>query len=253
VLINWFTFSAQILNFLLLLFLLKRFLYKPILRAMQEREKKIAVRMTEAETARQEALTLSGELEKEKESLRKTKERIVAEAGAEVRLWKETALERARREIDTLRRAWMDSVEAEKERFLKQLQTQVARQVIGISGKVLKDLANGDLETRVIDVFLEKVKVDWSEIEGKSFEAPNRVLVRSGFELKEDMKNRVRRGLEDLLPGKEAIDFTLDLEIGFGVQLVTGDWKVEWNLAWYMQALESELLKFLAPAARREE
>ena len=41
-LINWFTVLAQIINFLILVFLLKRFLYKPILRAMAEREEKMA-------------------------------------------------------------------------------------------------------------------------------------------------------------------------------------------------------------------
>ena len=252
-LIDWFTFSAQILNFLLLLFLLKRFLYGPILRAMQEREKKIAARMEEAGTAKQEALARAGELEEEKKRLQETKERILAEAEAEVRSWKEAALERARREIDALRRAWADSVEAEKERFLQQLQTQVARQVVSISGKVLRDLAGGDLEARVIDAFLEKVKAGWMEIKGKGMKARDRVFVRSGYALEEDMKNRVRRELEELFSGKEVIEFSLDLEIGFGVQLVTGDWKVEWNLAWYMQALEAELLKSLAPVARREE
>ncbi len=48
-LINWFTVLAQIVNFLILVYLLKRFLYGPIIRAMQEREKKIARRLQDAE------------------------------------------------------------------------------------------------------------------------------------------------------------------------------------------------------------
>ncbi len=54
-LIDWFTVFAQIINFLILVFLLKRFLYEPIISAMDEREEKIALRMQAAEQKRNEA------------------------------------------------------------------------------------------------------------------------------------------------------------------------------------------------------
>ena len=61
-LINWFTVAAQVVNFLILLYLLKRFLYRPILGAMEERERRIASAMEEAtkaeEAARQKARPL---------------------------------------------------------------------------------------------------------------------------------------------------------------------------------------------------
>ena len=53
--INWFTVIAQIINFLILVWLLKRFLYKPVLNAIDEREKKIAAQLSDAETKKAEA------------------------------------------------------------------------------------------------------------------------------------------------------------------------------------------------------
>ena len=54
-LINWFTVCAQAINFLILVWLLKRFLYKPILHAIDEREKGIATQLADAEAKKAEA------------------------------------------------------------------------------------------------------------------------------------------------------------------------------------------------------
>ena len=54
-LINWFTVCAQAINFLILVWLLKRFLYKPILHAIDEREKGIAAQLADAEAKKAEA------------------------------------------------------------------------------------------------------------------------------------------------------------------------------------------------------
>jgi F-type H+-transporting ATPase subunit b len=49
-LIDWFTVGAQVVNFLILVWLLKRFLYKPILHAIDERERRIAKELADADT-----------------------------------------------------------------------------------------------------------------------------------------------------------------------------------------------------------
>ncbi len=54
-LIDWFTVVAQIVNFLILVWLLKRFLYKPILDALDAREKKIAKELADADLKKTEA------------------------------------------------------------------------------------------------------------------------------------------------------------------------------------------------------
>ena len=53
--IDWFTVIAQVINFLVLVWLLKRFLYKPILNAIEEREKKVSEQLTDAAEKMDEA------------------------------------------------------------------------------------------------------------------------------------------------------------------------------------------------------
>jgi F-type H+-transporting ATPase subunit b len=69
VLINWFTVTAQIFNFLVLVYLLKRFLYKPIVRAMDERERRIASRLEEAEKREEAARQEQDQYEEKKREI----------------------------------------------------------------------------------------------------------------------------------------------------------------------------------------
>lgn len=66
-LIDWFTVIAQVLNFLILVWLLKRFLYKPILNAIDEREKRVAAELADADAKEAEA-------QKEKEEFKQKNE-----------------------------------------------------------------------------------------------------------------------------------------------------------------------------------
>ena len=60
--INWFTVIAQVINFLILVWLMKRYLYKPVLNAIDEREKKIAAQLADAEAKKAEGCALPARL-----------------------------------------------------------------------------------------------------------------------------------------------------------------------------------------------
>ena len=66
-LIDWFTVGAQALNFLILVWLMKRFLYKPILHAIEEREKRIAAELANADKKKAEAQKESDEFKRKNE------------------------------------------------------------------------------------------------------------------------------------------------------------------------------------------
>ena len=94
-LIDKFTLFAQVGNFLILIFLLKRFLFGPIVNAMDKREKKMAMAMEEAERAVKEAKEHSMELGKERQALMEAKERLLMEAKGEVDRWRQKAMTEA--------------------------------------------------------------------------------------------------------------------------------------------------------------
>lgn len=241
-LINWFTVLAQIVNFLILLLLLKRFLYKPIIKAMQSREKKIAARMEDAETGRQEALQQKKAMEKERQDLEARKENMMTEARREVEQWQETQKKKARREIEQSRQSWHDSLESDHDRFYKEFKTRVTEQVINISRKVLTDLADENMENQIARNFIRKLTTDISEVDEKTRLAQREFRVRSSFALNNEVKTELEKTLKQRFSNIDHISYDITPDLGCGIRLLSGDWKIEWNLAWYLQTLETTIL-----------
>lgn len=110
-LIDWFTIVAQIFNFLILLWLLKRFLYKPILNAMDEREQKITYRLREAQRAEQEAEQEAQEFREKAAELDSQRDRLILEARNEAEALRKELLHQARQEVDQAQERWYRSIQ----------------------------------------------------------------------------------------------------------------------------------------------
>src|SRR5271166_229437 len=94
-LIDWFTIAAQALNFLILVWLLKRFLYKPILRAIDAREKRIAAELADADAKKAEA-------QKERDEFHQQRAALLSKATEEAKAEGQRLLEDARKAADAL-------------------------------------------------------------------------------------------------------------------------------------------------------
>ena len=82
-LIDWFTVVAQVINFLILVWLLQRFLYKPIVNAMQTREERIASQLRDAEKQKAEAEVESAKFRIAHDQLEQRKQELLREAEAD--------------------------------------------------------------------------------------------------------------------------------------------------------------------------
>ena len=239
-LIDWFTVLAQIINFLILIYLLKRFLYGPIIKAMEKREKNMVDALDRAKNAEKEALQRSVDLEKEKQSLMHSKERLLSEAQAEVNAWRENTLKASKEEIEALRKSWMDRLNADQQEFLNALKRRIVEQIIRISDKVLKDLANERLDEQIIKVFLKKVSEKKNEFTQEDLNQV--VTVQSGVPIKEDQVQGIRDHFSQWFPTTSPIQFAVLPDLGMGIQIIAGDRKVAWNLAEYLEDLEKEIM-----------
>ncbi|MBI9074052.1 MAG: F0F1 ATP synthase subunit B [Desulfatibacillum sp.] len=249
-LINWFTVIAQAVNFIILVYLLKRFLYGPIIKAMEAREKRIADQLAEAARAKQEAQALADSLKKDREDFALAREDMLAKAREEIVQWRDKSLETAREEVDRARDAWVDRLEGEKESFRQEVKTRVADLVLLAAKKVLEDLAEGKLEEQVILTFLKKCGSvrDTPEIRQISGQSKARVL--TGFPLGAESQTSMRDELMKIFQELKDIDLEVNPDIGLGLRLVAGDFQVEWNLSWYLQDLEAGMFQALGPARR---
>ena len=162
-LINDFSFGLffwQTLLFVLLLFLLKKYAWQPILDALNSREEGIQNALDEADKARQEMVDLKSSNEKiikearaERDSMlkdaRAIKEKMITEAKDEAKAQSNKIIEQAKQ-----------TIENEKLAAITELKNQVAELSIGIAEKVLKDeLSNKDKQVKLIEKMLDEAKL----------------------------------------------------------------------------------------------
>jgi F-type H+-transporting ATPase subunit b len=103
VLIDWFTVIAQIVNFLILVWLLKRFLYQPILRALDAREKRIAAELAAADEKKREAEKERDEFRQKNDEFEQQRSVLLHTASEEAHAERQRLIAAARTDADDLR------------------------------------------------------------------------------------------------------------------------------------------------------
>ncbi len=101
-LIDWFTVAAQALNFLILAWLLKRFLYQPILQAIDAREKRIALALADADRKMAEAEQERDAFQIKNEEFARQRDALLIQAVKEAKAERQRLLDAARRAADEL-------------------------------------------------------------------------------------------------------------------------------------------------------
>jgi F-type H+-transporting ATPase subunit b len=241
VLIDWFTVAAQIVNFLILVALLKYFLYDRIIRAMDRREEKIRSTLQEAQEEREKAREEAEAYRRKNEELKNAKDRMLDEAREEADLKRKELTHKAREEVESTRRRWQKSIEKEMNSFLQDLRQMTVREVYAISRKALKDLAEEELEDRMADVFVSRFKQLETDKKGTILEGireENKVVVRSGSELSQASRQKITKMLKKEASEKIQLTYDTDPRMIMGIELKSRGEKVAWNIRDYIDDLE---------------
>ena len=230
-LIDWFTVAAQIVNFLILVYLLKRFLYEPILRHMQEREEKIKGRLQEA--AEKEATA-----EEKIETYRAKEEALEDERAAKLR--------KAEEEAEDARRRWLEALEREKQSFGRELKQRTCRQILELTRRALQDLADQSLNNRLAAVLLQRLEGLEKNDRKKLAQAGGEgIAVRSSFELEATEKRRITTVLHQICGKQAEVDYQVDPEYPLGIEASAGSLRLAWSVAGYLDELQENVLALL--------
>src|ERR1700733_859555 len=100
-LIDWFTVAAQVVNFFILVWLMKRFLYKPILHAIDEREKRVATELANADKKKAEAQKEGDEFKRKNKEFDQQRAALLSKATDEAQAERQRLLEEARKAAAT--------------------------------------------------------------------------------------------------------------------------------------------------------
>jgi F-type H+-transporting ATPase subunit b len=250
VLIDWFTVVAQILNFLILVALLKYFLYDRIIRAMDQRKEKIRSRLEEAERQAQQAKEEKDTYQRKSREIDAKEHEFLSEAKKKADDKKKELTQKAKKEVEELRTRWKYSLQKEKESSLRDLQQALAKEVYTVARRAMKDLADTGVDQRATEVFLDRIRNLKPETRSKVLEALRdsdyHASVRSSFEIPSELRENISSTLQEELETDLALEFETKPEIGFGIELRTQGWKIAWHAEDYLAALEEETLESLS-------
>ncbi len=248
-LIDWYTFVAQIINFIILVWLLKRFLYQPVLNAIDEREGRIARQMQEAEKGMKDAKAEQEEFQRKNREFDHQRNDLLQEAKEEVRQKKAEMMKTAKKEFDAFRDRIRHSLQQEQKMLDGEIMRRTASEVFSIARKTLKDLADTDIEAHVVDVFLDRLKnlgtKEKSKLEKAFGSSKGEVSVKTAFELSKALRARVHKTLDGLLKEEVKVRYTVDPEQLAGIELAVHKYKLAWNILDYTAALEATVMDVL--------
>lgn len=241
--IDLFTLIAQAINFIILLVLLGRFLFRPLLAAMDAREKRIAADTAEAEAKRVEAGEFAGRIKALLEQQEADKERMMNAAAEEAEAARKKMLAGVDAEAIEAKQAWKKNLETEKKMYLEALRHRSGEYAMTVAEKALKSLAGEELLARIAAVFTGKIAAmdekKAAELNSRPGAGP---VVSSDLPLDEAAKHAITEAINRKLGRTGAVEFGSAAGI-HGIELKMGGYRVSWSIADFLGELEEDLRK----------
>jgi len=149
--------AFQVINFLILLFLLNRFLFKPVLARLDERSAKIAQGLEDAEAAARDRELARAEREAAVSEARKEANEMIARANKIAEDTRNEILADARTEAEKVTTRAREEIVAEKERAMAEIRGQVAELALAAAGKLIRREMDDATQRRLVEDFLAEV------------------------------------------------------------------------------------------------
>ena len=248
-LIDWFTVGAQALNFVILVWLMKRFLYKPILDAIDVREKGVAAKLADAEAKRVEAKKEQEDFQRKNEELDQQRAALLAKATDEAKSERQRLLGEARKAADDLSSKRAETLRRQAHDLKQDLQARAQEEVFAIARRALTDLATTSLEERMGEVFtrrLREMDAPARATLGKALAtAAQPAVVRSAFDLPPEQRAAIQNALNETFSAEVHVSFETAPGLVSGIELATGGQKVGWTIADYLTSMEKHVAELV--------
>ncbi|MGA2247340.1 MAG: F0F1 ATP synthase subunit B [Verrucomicrobiota bacterium] len=255
-LLDWFTIGAQALNFLILVWLLKRFLYKPILNAIDAREKVVAKELADADAKKSEAQKERDEFQRKNEEFDLQRAALMTKATDEAKAERLRLLDEVRKAADALSIKRQESLINDANNLNQAVSRLTQKEVFAITRKALADLATTSLEDRMGEVFTRRLRGldDKSKsVLGEALKKNSEpALIRSTFDLPATQRAAIQNALNETFSAEVHARFETSPDLVSGIELTSHGQKVGWSIADYLAALENGIGELLREKDKAE-
>ena len=227
------------------MWLLKHFLYKPILDAIDAREKRIAAELADADAKKAEAEKERTNFEDKNKAFDQQRSALLGKAADEAKAERERLIDRAKKDAETLRANLADALRGDQIQLGSEISLLAEKEVFAIARKALADLATVSLEERVGEVFTRRLR----ELDSKAKQLLDDALknssppavVRSAFDLPADQKVAIKNTLNETFSAAVRIKFEDSQDVICGIELTANGQKVAWSISSYLTGLSKKV------------
>ena len=255
-LIDWFTVGAQALNFLILVWLMKRFLYQPVLDAIDAREQRIKTELADADAKKAEAGAERDAFQRKHQAFDQQCADLLSKAAAEAQVEGQRIDGGARDAAAALASRRQQALRNEADSLGQALRRRTQHEVFAIARKALTDLAGTTLEERLVDVFIRRLRsLDDKPrqiLAAALTEAQEPAALRSAFELSAGQRAAIEQAIDEIFPAKIRLRFETLPDLIGGIELSANGQGVAWSIADYLTTLERGVVELLDGPTRTE-
>jgi len=232
--LSWTTFILEIINFLVLVWILKRFLYQPVLDVIAERRKSIEARLNEAHTIEHDAEALKEQYNGRLAAWESERRRARDELTRQIEQERARQLEDLRGVLEREREKARVSGERELAEQKRATQEQALRQAAAFSSRLLREASGPELEERLLGLLIEGLQglseEQLSRLREHSGDPANQIDVASAYPLSADQRERLTAAIGKVFGTTPAIQFREDSQLLAGLRIVIGAWVLAVNV-----------------------
>lgn len=240
-LIDWFTVIAQVINFLILVWLLKRFLYWPILNAIDAREKSIVAKIADADEKEAEAQEQLEEYQQKNKVFDQQRDAHMNEVIEAANTERTQLLDKARQESEDLRGRLEQSLRTEQHSLNEELIRRTTDEVFAISKKILSDLAGTSMEQCITEIFVARLRelntTEMAELKSVFKSSSQPLVVHTAFELSERQCAAIETLVKEIIGKDTLVDFQVVPKLISGIEISCNGRKIAWSIEDYLGSL----------------
>jgi alternate F1F0 ATPase F0 subunit B len=243
--ISWFEIVAQIINFFIILFILQKLLYKPVLKAMSKRQERISKAQNEADEKMKEANKLIDEYDKKIEDIQNEKRNILDDARKQAQEKRESLLEDYKKEAEKKRNVYLKEIEDEKENFEKNLRKKLGNSAVKIASHIFDTISSKELEKEIFDTFIFNLKELNSNTPNQDISKEETIEIHSFKELSQDEKETIENALKEQIKEIKNINYETDSSLVLGYELNLETYTLHTNIKNYLNIVQKDIIENL--------
>ena len=155
--VNFWTALFVLLNTLTIYFVAKKFLFKPVMKIIHDRQQEIDDMYAQAQSAQDSAKALEEEYQMKLETAQQTSDRLVKEAVTRGKNREEEIIRQANREADAIREKASADIAREKKQAVNDAKNEISSLAMEIAGKVVGQSLDAARQEQLVDSFLEEL------------------------------------------------------------------------------------------------